>query len=145
MCLFRKKDLGKIYTTTDGYFADNKSIKKKRHVVVVDQRKDGAIAVSKLHAKKPGRKKTEHMHKVELKAKRHSALSKDSYIERQVIHGVKMSGKHKPIYARDFPKTKSRVSLFDFIRIRLGAGGSTKRSKSFYKNTRRRWHNNFKK
>lgn len=29
MGLFRRKDVGKIYTTTDGYFADNPRNKKK--------------------------------------------------------------------------------------------------------------------
>lgn len=120
-------------------------IRKKRHVVVVDQRRsDGAVAVSKLHAK-DGKTKTQHMHKVELKSKRYSALSKDSFVERRVIHGVKRNGQHQPIYTRDFQRTKSRVSLFDFIKLKLGAGGNTKRSKSIYHKTRRKWHNNFRK
>lgn len=142
MGLFRKKDVGKIYTTTDGYFADNPRNKKKRHVVVVDQRKrDGAIAVSKLHSQKEGQKGC--INNLVLSPKKHAALTKDTVVERRVIHGVKRDGKHKPIYQNEFSPTKSRLGLFEFLRVKKGVGGRTRREKSIYRSTRRKWHNGF--
>lgn len=106
MSLFRKKDVGKIYTTTDGYFADNPRNKKKRHVVVVDQRRsDGAVAVSKLHSQKEGRKGC--INNLVLSPQKHETLTKDTVVERRVIHGVKRNGKHKPIYRNELTGTKS--------------------------------------
>lgn len=100
MGLFRKKDVGKIYTTTDGYFADNPTNKKKRHVLVIDQRRsDGAIAVSKLHSKKSNQKNC--LKKPILSAKKHEAIAVDTVIEKRVIHGVKRKDKYTAIYTRD--------------------------------------------
>ncbi len=41
----------KIYSTTDGYFNFNDHISKKRFIVVLYQRKDGALGVAKLYSK----------------------------------------------------------------------------------------------
>lgn len=143
MGLFKKKDLGKIYTTTDGYFADNKRNKKKRHVVVVDQRNmDGAIAVSKLHSQKDGQKGC--IDNLVLSPKKHSALSTNTVVERRVIHGVKRDGQYKAIYKNDFSETKSRLNLFEFFRVKRGSGGRTRHEKNIYRKTRRKWHNGFK-
>lgn len=141
MCLFRKKDLGKIYTTTDGYFADNKRNKKKRHVVVVDQRKDGALAVSKLHTQKEGRKGC--IDNLVLSPRRHKALKENTVVEKRVIHGVKRDGNYKPILRKELTGTKSRLGIFEFLRVKKGVGGSNRKDKRQYKNTRRKWHNYF--
>lgn len=142
MCLFRRKQVGKIYKTTDGYFANNPKNKKTRHVVVVDQRSfDGAIAVAKIHSKKEGRKGC--IDNIVLSPKKHKVLKQNSVVERRVIHGIKRNNKFQPIYRRELTGTKSKLGFVEFAKLRRELGGRTQKEKNVYRSTRRKWHKGF--
>ena len=51
-----KKDIRKIYKTTDGYFTSNEKIRKPRPIAVIHQRDDKAVAIVKLHSAKENRR-----------------------------------------------------------------------------------------
>lgn len=142
MGLFKKKDLGKIYTTTDGYFANNSANKKKRHVLVVDQRKsDGAVAVSKLHSQKPNQKNC--LKKPILSAQKHEVLTADTVVEKRVIRGVKRDGQYKAIYTRDMTETQSRLGIFEFLQVKVRVRGRNGKERATFRKTNRKWHNGF--
>lgn len=140
----RKSEKGRIYKTTDGYFADNPKNKKKRNVVVVEQRKkDGAIAVSKIFGadEKSG---DFYINDLELNPSEHSSLTKNSLVERRVKFGVKRNGRHTPIYIRDLKPTTDKLTKKEMRKINKQKGGKTATNKKTYQRTRRDWKQGFK-
>lgn len=141
----RKDEKGRIYKTTDGYLADNPKNKKKRNVVVVEQRKkDGAIAVSKIFGadEKSG---DFYIDDLELKPSEHSSLTKNSLVERRVKFGVKRNGNHTPIYIRDLKPTNDKLTKKEMRKVNKQKGGKTQQNRKTYRNTRRQWKQGFKK
>lgn len=141
----RKSEKGRIYKTTDGYFADNPKNKKKRNVVVVEQRKkDGAIAVSKIFGadEKSG---DFYIDDLELKPSEHSSLTKNSLVERRVKFGVKRNGKYTPISRKDLTATSDRLTKSEMKKLNKQKGGKTVKNKRTYRNTRKQWKQGFKK
>ncbi len=140
----RKSVKGRIYKTTDGYFADNPKNKKKRNVVVIEQRKkDGAIAVSKIFGadEKSG---DYYIDDLELKPSEHSSLTKNSLVERRVKFGVKRNGSHTPIYIRDLKPTTDKLTKKEMKKINKQKGGKTANNRKTYRKTRSDWKQGFK-
>ena len=140
----RKSEKVRIYKTTDGYFADNPKNKKKRNVVVVEQRKkDGAIAVSKIFGadEKSG---DFYIDDLELKPSEHSSLTKNSLVERRVKFGVKRNGNHTPIYIRDLKPTNDKLTKKEMRKVNKQKGGKTVKNRRTYRSTRSNWKQGFK-
>ena len=70
-----KKDIRKIYKTTDGYFNSRLDIKKTRLVAVLYQRDDSAVIVTKIYSKK-NKKGNAYINKLTLKPKKHTTNQK---------------------------------------------------------------------
>ncbi len=141
----KPKEVGKIYKTTDGYLSDNPTNKKKRNVVVVEQRKkDGAVAVSKIRSKK-GNNGKNYVDGLTLSPTEHKGITKPSVVETRVIFGVKRKGEHTPILRKDLTATKDKLTRREMRKVNKQKGGKTKQNKQTYRNTRRKWKNGFKK
>lgn len=136
----------KIMETTDGYFTQNDKITKKRLVVIVKQRKrDGALAVAKIHTPE-GKNPDNFVQGVVLKANEHSSLKQDSVVNKHVVVGTKGADKtYKPIYYRDFTDTGDKVTKNDQRKILKGAGGKNKQHQKTEKTKIKRWQKGFKK
>lgn len=137
-----RSDVGKIMKTTDGYFANDPKNKKRRFLVVVDQRKDdGAVAVSKLHENKPGRK---HILKgFILKPSKHSALAKDTVIDESIE--IQKDRNKTPIMPRDLTDTDDKLTWREKRKLKRRAGGSTRKHRRTTRRKLKRWHNHFRK
>lgn len=147
----RKNDIGKIYRTYDGFFQGKKHITKERNVVVVDQRDDGALAVSKIVSKK-GKSDNTRVKNLTLKPKKHPSLTEDSLVELKVEHGHKneKGGVPLPIMSEDLNKDENgkkltipedSVTKKELKKIR---SQQKKNDKRHHKTTNKRWHNHFK-
>ena len=137
----RKGDVRKIYKTTDGYFTQNPKIKKKRRVAVIDQRKkDGALAVTKIYSKE-GKSGKAYIDKPVLKPEKHSSLTQDSIVGRQVIIGTKNKEKEfQTIQARDLEPTDDKLTKKEHRSIKKAVHNDTKEHRKTYKEKMRKWH-----
>lgn len=141
----KKPDVGKIYTTTDGYLASNIRNKKKRIVAVVDQRDDKAVAVAKIYSKKDKNNKN-CIEKVVLSPSDHSSLTVDSLVGKRIIIGRENEkGKKVPIYTSELSSTKDYLTKKEFTQIKRNLGGKKIRNKITTKKKMRKWHKHFKK
>ncbi len=140
----RKRDVKKIYKTTDGLFSGRDDIKKPRPVAVVDQRRDdGALALVKLHKQK-GKKSGIYVEGVVLKPSKHKALTEDSIVENSVRLGKKMKDGHAPIFERDLKPTKDKLTRKEYSKVKKGIRGNTAAQKTKYKAKMKKWHRHFK-
>ncbi len=140
----RKKDVKKIYKTTDGLFNGRDDIKKPRPVAVVDQRKDdGALALVKLHSKK-GKNNNTCVEKLVLKPTKHKALSEESIVEKTVRFGRKTDDGIKPIYKGDLKPTKDKLTRKEYAKVKKGIRGNTAAQKAKHKAKMKKWHRHFK-
>lgn len=144
----KKKDVGKIYTTTDGYLSNKPYIKKKREVAAVDQRKDdGALAVVKIYSKKNKDGKA-FIDKLVLRPQEHSSLTEDSIVGKQIYIGIKSTDKagkatFKPIFTRDLRETNDKLTKREQKIVKKGIKGNSSKDAKIRKTTRKRWHNHF--
>ena len=140
-----KKDIRKIYKTTDVFFNYRKDIKKPRPVAVIHQRNDKAVAIVKLHSVDEVRKNV--IHNLIIKKDKHSALTKDSYVEDLLIIG-RSKGKGKPkekIMVKDLESTKDKLTWFEYLRNKNKVNADTNQHKKTRNTTIRRWKKHFKK
>ena len=147
MALFKRKkrnDEGKIYQTTDGFFYDNniKRNKKKRLVVAVNQRDDGAVTVAKIHSKN-GKNEKNYIKGLILKPNDHSSLSTDSVISIRNILGVRRNGLKYPIYPDNLTKTSDELSKREIMIVKKKIGGKNFKERKTYKKTLRKWKKHF--
>lgn len=141
----KPKEVGKIYKTTDGYLSNNPANKKKRNVVVVEQRKkDGAVAVSKIRSKK-GNNEKNYVDGLTLLPTEHKGITKPSVVETRVIFGVKRGGKHTPIFASDIEKTRDRLTKKEMRKLNKQKGGKSTQNRRTFRKTRKKWRNGFTK
>ena len=136
MC--KKRYVGKIYKTTDGYFTGSDHIKKPRRVAVIHQRKDDkAVAVVKLRSKKD-KISNYYIPKLILKPKNHPSLTKDSIVENNIIVGKKEDESYKAIYTSDFIDLNDKLTGRELRKIKKA---TNKRNKNKIK----KWKRHFKK
>lgn len=147
----RKKDVRKIYMTTDGYLSARPDIKKHRRVAAIDQRRDdGALAVVKIYSKK-GKDGKNYIEKLVLTKNAHPlAIKKDSIVGRNVIIGTQEKtpdGKviYKPIFERDMDYTGDKLTREELNIIKKEAGGSTRKYRKTHKKKMKKWHKHFRK
>ena len=146
----RKKDVRKIYLTTDGLFNSRPEIKKPRRVAAIDQRRDdGALAVVKIHSKKD-KNGNHYVDKVVLKPENHCSLTEDSIVESRVYIGVKEKtpeGKiiYKPIFGRDMSGTRDSLTKRELKKIKKEAGGAIGKNRKTLKTTLKKWRKHFRK
>lgn len=149
--LFRRKkpDVGKIYKTTDGYFNNKPKITKTRRVVVVEQRKDDkAVAVAKIASKagKESKIGKDYIPDLILKPDKHSSLTSDSIVGRQVHIGVKKEGNQpQPIFTQNLDDTKDRLTKKELRKVRKGVQNADPRNRKTYKSKIKKWFNHFRK
>lgn len=153
----RKSDVGKIYTTTDGYFTQNPAITKKRRVAVIDQRdSDGALAVTKIYSKYDEngkeRKGKAYIPGLTLSPKKHSSLKKDSVVGTQVHIGTKKAGaktpaekNYRPIYKWELKKTRDKLAKSELKTVQMNVKNDTPEHRATHERTMKKWHDGFKK
>lgn len=140
-----RKDKGKIYKTTDGFF-NGKKVKKPRRVAVVHQRKDdGAVAVVKIYGKK--NKDTtakQYVQNLVLDPEDHSSLTEPSLVGSRVLVGRKEEGEQRAIYPEQFNETDDKLTKKEKRTIKKGVEKSTPQHHKTYKNTIKKWKKHFK-
>lgn len=138
----------RIYVTTDGYFTSRSDIKKKRNIAVLEQRTDdGAIAVVKIYSKNGKEQKIgkTFIPGLTLSPDKHSALTEDSIVGREVIMGVKQSDKtYRPIYPTDFVSTSDTLTRKELKKVRKEAHNDTPEHKETFTEKLKRWFKHFK-
>lgn len=141
----KKSGVGKIFTTTDGFFNDKPHIKKPRRVVAVQQRKDdGAVAVSKIYSKEE-KKGTAYIENLVLLPENHISLDKASLIGTSVIFGVKKKdGSYKAIYQSDLTDTNDKLTKRENKLVQKNVQNNTKQHRKTYKRTVKKWKKHFK-
>ena len=143
MCFYRKSDVGKIYKTTDGYFFGRSDIKKPRHIAVIHQRKDKAVAVVKLYGKKEKKGKS-YIKNIVLNPKKHKALKEDTIVGNSIILGKKINKKKMPLYTNEFKYVQDKLSFSEYLNIRLKVNADTQQHKKTRNDTLKKWKNFFR-
>lgn len=135
MC--KKRYVGKIYKTTDGYFTGSDHIKKPRRVAVIHQRKDDkAVAVVKIYSKK-NKSGNPYISKLVLKPNKHPSLTEDSIVGKRLIIGKKEDESYKAIYTSDFIDLNDKLKGRELRKIKKA---TNKRNKNKIK----KWKKHFK-
>ena len=142
--------VGKIYTTTDGFFTNRSDIKKTRIVAVVEKRKDdGAIGVVKIYKKKGKEAKQKegkrYIPDLTLSPSKHKALTEDSIVGRNVIFGVKEHDIYTALYPRAFLKTKDKLTASEIKTVQMEVHNDTPEHRQSYEVKKQKWENHFKK
>ena len=142
----RRSDVRKIYKTTDGYFTQNPTNRKPRHVAVIKQRKDdGALAVCKIHSKE-GKDEKRKVQGLTLSPKKHKSLKVDSVVSSNPIVATKdKSGKFKPIFKGDLSSTGDKLTKKEHRHILNNLGGGIEKHKKTSNELLQNWDNHFKK
>ena len=140
----RKKSVGKIYKTTDGYLTNHPIKKKPRRVAAIDQRvDDGALAVVKIYSKKEKDGKY-RVKKLVLKPEKHKSLTVDSEVGTQVIIGYKDGDTYRALYASDMVDTGDKLKRQELKKVKRQAGGTDKKLRQTNKRKMRRWKKHFR-
>lgn len=134
-------DVRKIYKTTDGYFTQNQNIKKKRRVVVIDQRKkDGALAVCKIYSAK-GKSGKSYINNLILKPENHPSLTEDSLVGSQVLIGTKgKDKKFNAIYKGDLEPTEDKLTRKEHRKVKKAVQNDTKEHRKTHERKMAKWH-----
>lgn len=141
----KKKNVGKIYKTTDGIFNGRDDIKKPRPVAVVDQRKDdGAVALVKLHTRK-GKDGKMYIDELVLRPEDHPSLTEETIVEKRVYIGRKTETGHEPIFQGDLIDQSDKLTREELRKVKKGVKGGTKDQRGKYKQKMKKWHKHFKK
>lgn len=148
MCRKKKSSVGKIYKTTDGALRGRSDIKKPRNVAVVKQRKDdGAVAVVKIYSKKGKEAKIgkNYIPGLTLSSDKHSSLTEDSIVGRQVIFGVKTdTGKYESLYPSNYRDTKDNLTRQELRKVKREVHNDKKKHRKKYKSKVKKWKKHFK-
>lgn len=132
----RKRSVRDIVLTTDGFLGGKSHIKKPRNVVVVYQRGDKCLLVSKIIG-------AEHHEKdkagTRIRPSRKNGLEKPSDVEYKLMGGQKMAdGSYRPFRMSDFQNTGFRISFLDLFRIRFAILKNPKK-RAFLRKWKRRF------
>ena len=138
-----KKDIRKIYKTTDGYFNSRLDIKKTRLVAVLYQRDDSAVIVTKIYSKK-NKKGNAYINKLTLKPKKHKSLKEDSIVGNSLIYGKLIDGKKHKIDPNDFIYTDDKLTYTEFLLIKQKINSQTSKHLKTKKATIKKWKRHFK-
>lgn len=137
----RKKDVRKIYKTTDGLFNSRPEIKKPRRVAAIDQRRDdGALAVVKIYSKKDKSGKY-IIDKLVLTPDKHSSLTEDSVVGNQAIFGIKDGNTYRAILPSDMVDTGDKLTQREKRKVRKGVANDSPKHRKTYRKKRIRWKN----
>lgn len=137
----RKKDVRKIYKTTDGLFNSRPEIKKPRRVAAIDQRRDdGALAVVKIYSKKDKSGKY-IIDKLVLTPDKHSSLTEDSVVGNQAIFGIKDGNTYRAILPSDMVDTADKLSGKEYKKVKKSVANDNPKHRKTYRKKRRRWKN----
>lgn len=140
----KKNYTNKILQSSDGFIAGLDKKIKPRKVLVVSQRDDDALAISKLYSKK-GKNTKNIINKVILSPKNHSSLTKKTVVGKRVHYGRKINGNYVPFYMSDFNDTNDRITKLEKSSINKY---KRKNDLKDYKQTKKalnKWKNRFKK
>lgn len=111
----RKNHVREIVRTTDGYLSGKSENKKPRYGVILYQRDDNCLIISKIMSKK--RKST---NRVAIKPSKNNGLKTESLIDYKLYTGRKNNhGKYSGFKIRDFQKTGYRIGLLDLLKTRF--------------------------
>ena len=133
----RKNHVREILRTTDGNLYGKPYIKKPRNVVVVYQRKDKCLIVSKIFDAGSHNGRREGLR---LDPNRRNGLKKRSVVEYRVHAGFKKpDSTYQPFLAEDFTYTGHRIGILDLLKIRKALRGNPKT-----KDIIDRWQRHFK-
>lgn len=144
MCFNRKSDVGKIYKTTDGYFSGRSDIKKPRHIAVIHQRKDKAVAVVKLYGKKEKKGKS-YIDNIVLTPKKHKSLKEDTIVGNSLIYGRNFDKTKYALFPNEFEYTQDKLSFIEYLKIKNKVNADTRQHKKTRNNTIKKWKNFFRK
>lgn len=140
----KKKDVGKIYRTTDGYLDGKDHIKKPRRVVAVEQRNDTAIGVLKIYSEKD--KHNQNIVKgIVLKPKNHISLTEDSVVGSRLLIGKKnKDGSYEAFFPNSFREVGDKLTKSEIKFIQKNIQNDTKKHRRTYKKKVSKWKKNFK-
>lgn len=145
---FKKTYKRKIYRTTDGYLDNKPHIKKPRHVVVVDQRDDGAIAVSKIHSVGEKNQNVAVKNLILKPKKNRLTITEESFVENKVFISRKITKGDKVnyelFYPRNFRETGEKLSIIEFAKLKHNLQNDNKHQKETHKIKISKWKNHFK-
>lgn len=145
----QKSSVGKIYKTTDGNLGGDKSNKKPRKVIAIEQRKsDGAVVVTKIYSKKGknAADKSKYIQDVELQpGKKHQSITEPSIVSKRAIFGRKEEDNFSPITPQSMTTANDKLKKGELRKVRKGIQSDTKKHRKTYKKTVRRWKKGFKK
>lgn len=136
--------VGRIFETADGIFNGRTDITKPRPVAIIEQRKDGALAMVKLHTK-AGKKEGLYIKDLVLTPQEHASLSEDSIVENRLYIGKSIkdpngSGRiYIPIYRRDLKDRNDKLSRAEYKAIVKALKGDTKEKRRQYKKKIKDW------
>lgn len=139
----KKSSVKKIYKTTDGYFNDKPNVKKPRRVAVIEQRKDGAVAVVKIYSKKDKSGKA-YIPNFTLDPEEHSSLTEPSIVGSRVYIGTKKDSSYIPIYTSDFQTMDDELTSKELKKVRRGVHNDSAKHRKTYKKKRKMWKRKFK-
>lgn len=120
-----KNHVREIVKTTDGYLSGKAKNKKPRYAIIVYQRKDRCIVVSKIMTKKK-----EQSGRVTIYPSSVNGLKETSIVDYKLYTGIKNeSGQYRGFIFKNFNATGYKIGLLDFIKIRLSILKDPKRRK----------------
>lgn len=142
----KKSDIGKIYQTTDGFLTSNKRNKKSRKVIVIDQRDDSAVAITKIYSKdgKDTENNEAFIKDLVLDPKEHPSLTKKSVVGTNLKINRNNSKNPSVIYSTDLIETNDSVNTQELKIIKDAIINKNKHKKT-RKKTIKKWKNHFKK
>lgn len=140
--------VGKIFETTDGIFNGRTDITKPRPVAIIEQRKDGALALVKIHGM-DGKKEGIYIKDLILTPAEHASLSEYSIVENRLYIGKSIknpdgSGRiYIPIYRRDLNDQNDKLTDAEYKAILKALKGDTKEKQKKYKKKIKDWRKFF--
>ena len=145
---FKKTNKRKIYVTTDGYLEYKSHINKPRHIVVVDQRDDGALAVSKIHTVKEKNLNVAVKNLILKPKKNRLTITEDSFVENKVYISRKITNannvSYELFYPENFTDTHEKLSIIEFAKLKHNLQNNNEHQKKAHKNKMEKWKNHFK-
>lgn len=141
----KKSNIGKIYQTTDGFLTSNKRNKKNRKVIVVDQRDDKAVAITKIYSKdgKDTENNEAFIKELVLDPKDHPSLTKKSVVGTNLKIGRKKDNQITSIFPSELKETNDSVNMQELKIIKDAIINKNKHSKT-RKKTLKKWKKHFK-
>lgn len=140
----KKNYTNKILQSSDGFIGGKDKKIKPRKVLVIYQRDDDALAISKLYSKN-GKKNRNIISSIILSPKNHSSLTKKTVVGKRVYYGRKINGDYMPFYMSDFNDTNDRITKLEKSSIKKYKRKKDLKDYKQTKNVLNKWKNKFKK